>query len=78
MYRWIDRQTDRQTDRQICHLFFVRSFVSGLLVCFHVLTVVDSAAVNIEARVPFWITVLSEHHQGVGLPGHVGLYFQFP
>ena len=41
------------------HIFFIHSFVDGQLVCFHVLAVVNSAAVNIGVHESFWITVFS-------------------
>ena len=37
------------------HIFFIHSFVKGDLYGFHVLTVVNSDAVNIEVPVSFWI-----------------------
>ena len=41
------------------HVFLIHSSVNGHLVCFHVLAVVNSAAVNIGLHVSFWIMVLS-------------------
>ena len=33
------------------HIFFMRSYICGHLGCFHVLTITNSAAVNIEVHV---------------------------
>ena len=41
------------------YLFFIHSPVDGHLDCFHVLAMVNSAAVNVEIHVSFWIRVLS-------------------
>ena len=36
------------------HIFFNHSFVNGNLDCFHVLTIVSSAFMNIGVQVFFW------------------------
>ena len=41
------------------HISFIHSSVNGHLGCFHVLTIVNSAAVSIGVHVSFQITVLS-------------------
>jgi len=41
------------------YIFFIHSAVSRHLGCFHVLATVNSAAMNIEEPVSFWIIVLS-------------------
>ena len=41
------------------HIFFIHSSVDGHLGGFHVLTVVNSAAVNTGVRVSFWIMFFS-------------------
>ena len=39
------------------HISFIQSFVCEFLGCFHVLAVVNSAAVNIGINVSFWTYV---------------------
>ena len=39
----------------MCHIFFIHSSVDGLLGCFHILAIVNSAAVNTDA------CILSDH-----------------
>ena len=43
------------------HIFFIHFSVDGHLGCFHVLTIVNSAAVTIEMHVSFGSMVFSEY-----------------
>ena len=43
------------------HIFFIPSSVDGHLDCFHVSAIVNSASMNIEVHVSFWIIVLSRY-----------------
>ena len=43
------------------HIFFICCFVDGHLGFFHVLAIVNSAAVNIEGHVSFWIVIFSRY-----------------
>ena len=54
----------------IYHIFFIHSSVEGNLGCFHVLALVNNAAVNIGMHVSFWIMVFSGKCLEVGLLGH--------
>ena len=55
------------------HIFFIHSSVSGHLVCFHVLAIVNSASMNIEVHVSFQIRVFifSGYMPWVGLLHHI-------
>ena len=54
------------------HIFFIRSSVDGHLGCFHVLAIVNSAAVNTGVRVSFWIMVFSGYMPRSGIAGSYG------
>ena len=54
------------------HIFFIHSSVDGHLGCFHVLAIVNSAAINIRVHISFQIMVLSGYiprgGEGTGNP----------
>ena len=54
------------------HNFFIHSSVDGHLGCFHVLAVVNSAAVNIGVHVSFSILVFSGYMPRSGIAGSYG------
>ena len=54
------------------HIFFVSSSVDGHLGCFHVLAIVNSAAVNIGVHVSFQIIFLSGYMARSGIAGSYG------
>ena len=56
----------------IYHIFFIHSSIDGHLGCFHVLTIVNSAAMNIGAHVCFWIMVFSGYMSSSGIAGSYG------
>ena len=56
----------------MCHIFFIHSSVDGHLGCFHVLAIVNSAAVNIGVHVSFWIMVFSGYMPSSGIAGSYG------
>ena len=56
------------------HSFFIHSSVDGHLGCFHVLAIVNSAAMNNGIHVSFSVLVFSETVPGSGI---VGSYDRF-
>ena len=54
------------------HIFFIHSSVDGHLGCFHVLAIVNSAAMNIRVQVSFWIMVFSGYMPRSGIAGSYG------
>ena len=54
------------------HIFFIHSSVDGHLGCFHVLDIVNSAAMNIGVHASFWIIVLSGYMPRSGIARSYG------
>ena len=54
------------------HIFFIHSSVDGHLGCFHVLAIVNSAAMNIGVHVSFRIMVFSGYMPRSGIAGSYG------
>ena len=56
----------------MCHIFFIHSSVDGHLCGFHVLAIVNSAAVSIGVHVSFWIMVFSGYMPRSRIAGSYG------
>ena len=56
----------------IYHIFFIHSSVDGHLGCFHVLAIVNSAAMNIGAHVSFQTMFFSRYMPRSGIAGSYG------
>ena len=56
----------------MCHVFFIYSSVNGHLGCFHVLAIVNRAAMNIVVHESFWIMVFSGYMPSSGIAGSYG------
>ena len=56
----------------MCHIFFIHSSVDGHLGCFHVLAIVNRAAMSIVVHDSFWIMVSSGYMPSSGTAGSYG------
>jgi len=56
----------------IYHIFFIHSYVDGNLGCFHVLAIVNSAAMDTGVHVSFQIIVFSRYTPRNGIAGSHG------
>ena len=56
------------------HNYFIHSSVDGHLGCFHILAIVNSAAVNIEVCVSFSVMIFSGYMPSSGIVGSFGSF----
>ena len=56
----------------VYYIFFIHSSIIGHLACFHVLAIVNSAAMNIGVNVSFRIMVFSRYMPRNGISGLYG------
>ena len=59
------------------HDFFIYSSVDGRLGCFHVLALVNSAAVNTGVHVSFYVLISSGYMPRSGTDGSYGVFYLF-
>ena len=56
----------------ISNIFFIQSSVDGHSDCFHILSIVNNAAMNTGVHVFFWISVFVRYIPRVGISGSYG------
>ena len=56
------------------HIFFIHSSIDGHLACFHVLAIVNRAAMNIVVHDSFWIMFFSGYMPSSGIAGSYGSF----
>ena len=56
----------------MCHIYFIHSSVDRHFSWFHVLAIVNSAAMNIVVHVSFWIMMFSEYMPSSRIAGSYG------
>ena len=56
----------------MCHIFFIHSSVDGHFGYFHVLAIVNRAAMNVLVHDSFWIMVFSGYMPSSGIAGSYG------
>ena len=67
--------THTHAHKYMCHIFFIHSSVDGHLGCFHILAIVNNAAVKIGVHVSFRISVFVFFGGGyIPRSGIAGLY----
>ena len=71
-YRLLET-VDELNKQEICN----SKIIHGNLGCFHVLVIVNSAAMNIGVHVYFELKLCSNMCPGVGLVGHMVVIFSF-
>ena len=59
------------------HIFFIQSSADGHLGCFHVLAIVNRAAMNIGAHASFQVMFFSRYMPRSGMQGHMVALIQF-
>ena len=63
---WQDRTEEITPSPNICHICFSHFSVDGLLGCFHIPAIANSATVSIRVHVSFWMMMSSGYMPGSG------------
>ena len=64
---WQDGTKEITHSPDTYNVFFSHFSVDGLLACFHILSTVNSATMNIRVHVSFWIMIFSGYMPGSGI-----------